>query len=44
MPSRGVSCVRNQAHTAVYKKPDEKKCEGKKSELNETYEKAAIGR
>lgn len=39
-------CVR-----AIYpgstKKPDEKKCEGKKkkkSELNETYEKAAIGR
>lgn len=27
--SRDVSCVRNQAHTAVYKKPDEKKCEGK---------------
>lgn len=40
-----AGCVRSPG-LSQYKKPDEKKCEGeeKKSELNETYEKAAIGR
>lgn len=37
-------CVCVLRLTQQCKKPDGKKCEGKKSELNETYEKAAIGR